>query len=154
MDNIILFRGGYFYRFLDFWWILFIMANKNIHTHCKYIFEGFVTAIVYCTAHIRESYLKAHDSIGRKKLTFVTREYWIIYIGPGFLAAICLAPHPPLPPPSLVSTRDWRRIGILKERGEWCGRGAEKYDCQKAWSSKNDFNTLSMSPVRLKSRNC
>ncbi len=70
-----------------------------------------------------------------------TREYWMIYGGPGFIAVAWIgsSPTPSLPYlPSVSSTsdtqEDWERDG--RERGEGVrGRGANSYDGEKAWSS-------------------
>ncbi len=65
-----------------------------------------------------------------------------------------LAPRPPSPPPlpSVSSTddtqEDWERETTCKDgrRGEGDGRGAESYDCKKAWAFYKLFTTLCSLP--------
>ncbi len=46
-----------------------------------------------------------------------TRDYWLIYRGPGlFLPSYELAPTPPPPTPSPVSKLNWRHTGRLRKR--------------------------------------
>jgi hypothetical protein len=54
-----------------------------------------------------------------------SREYWMIYRGPGFLASYDFGSSPP-PPPTLGR----RRTGRLRKRAEW-------YGSEKSWSSIN-----------------
>ncbi len=74
-----------------------------------------------------------------------SKEYWMIYRGPGFLSVVWFgsSPHPLNPPPtSPVSKLDWRHTGRLKKERQladgWGGGwGAESYHSKKAWSSLN-----------------
>ncbi len=77
-----------------------------------------------------------------------SRGYWMMYRGPGFLAGVWsgFPPPPSHPTPSRVSKLSLflslpvcRRSG----KGEGGGGGARSQDEEKAWSSINNFNTLS-----------
>ncbi len=70
-----------------------------------------------------------------------SREYWIIYRGPGFLAVVWLAPPPP-PLTSISSTGDTyrkteRERQLFDRRVGGGGVGAKSYDSKNAWSSIN-----------------
>jgi hypothetical protein len=83
-----------------------------------------------------------HIPLPTKFTQTISREYWMIYRGPGFLAVVYnSAPHPPLSPlssPSLfLSLPVCRRSSLLTEWGGRGGRGAKSYDLEKAWPSIN-----------------
>jgi hypothetical protein len=74
--------------------------------------------------------------------TLQTREYWMIYRGPGFLEAVWFSSLPTLFPPSPVSKLSLF-LGLFLcfasrayWREGWGGeRGAKSYDREKAWPS-------------------
>jgi hypothetical protein len=72
--------------------------------------------------------------------------------GPGFLAVVCLAPPPPIPPSPVIKLSLFlsfplcRRSSLLRGKGGWVcgwgGREAKSYDSEKALSSINHLNSL------------
>ncbi len=68
---------------------------------------------------------------------FGSREYWLIYRGPGFLAVVCLGTSPTFtPPPPHVSNLSLF-LSPLRLLPGGCGRGAESYHGVKSWSPVN-----------------
>ncbi len=75
------------------------------------------------------------------------REYWMIYRGPGFLAAVWFGfPPSPFCGQQVVSLSQSFCVSLNDGRRGGCGRGAKSYDGEKAWPSINQ-SILSVSPL-------
>ncbi len=84
------------------------------------------------SAWIAYKFLWDYEKMGK------TREYWINYSGPGFLAVVWLGSPPPLPSSSclFLSFPVWRWKSLLTGEGQG-GDGAKSDDGEKAWPSTN-----------------
>jgi len=73
----------------------------------------------------------------------ISREYWMIYRGPGFLVVVwfsstpILSPNPGTPSGCWTGGTQWHRKILLRQLadGRGCVWGAESCDGEKAWSS-------------------
>ncbi len=125
------------------------MTSNNKFLHCS----------LSCIMHmlLRSVQLLSVSEKSSDTSFALTREYWMIYSGPGFLAVVPPPPHPP--PVSKVdratTQEDWEREKTRwQERGEGGGLGADSYGREKTWSSLNQSiisgsNYLSLLPLSI-----